>query len=144
MAKEDAAEQVKEVVRQLIKHRFWIAVGFAALFAIIAYFMGAGPVQAKANSEKAKIVQAEKDVRAYSDKSKPISAVRADRRARRPTSSSKDVNNGLEGAVRTARPPLLTWPETRRGSDPQVGAPVAGERGSRQRHPGDRRLYHGV
>ena len=43
MAKSDANEQVKEVLRQLIKHRFWIAIGFASLFAVIAYFMGSGP-----------------------------------------------------------------------------------------------------
>ena len=44
MAQQDAMEQVKEVVRQIIKHRFWISVSTAALFGLIAYFMGAGPV----------------------------------------------------------------------------------------------------
>ena len=51
MAKQDATEQVKEVLRQVIKYRFWISVSFAALFAVIAYFMGSGPVKAKAINE---------------------------------------------------------------------------------------------
>ena len=45
MAQQDAMEQVKEVVRQIIKYRFWISIGVAALFGLIAYFMGSGPVQ---------------------------------------------------------------------------------------------------
>ena len=57
MAQEDATEQVKEVLRQVIRYRFWIAVGFAALFAVIAYFMGSGPVKAKASTETAKIIR---------------------------------------------------------------------------------------
>ena len=38
---QDAMEQVKEVVRQMIKYRFWISIGIAALFGLIAYFVGA-------------------------------------------------------------------------------------------------------
>ena len=45
MAQQDAMEQVKEVVRQLIKYRFWISIGVAALFGLIAYFVGSGPVR---------------------------------------------------------------------------------------------------
>ncbi len=51
MAQQDATEQVKEVLRQVIKYRFWISVTIAALFAVIAYFMGSSPVKAKTLQE---------------------------------------------------------------------------------------------
>ena len=109
MAKEDAAEQVKEVVRLLIRHRFWIAVGFAALFAVIAYFMGAGPVQAKATAEKTKIINAEKDVRVYSDKSKPI-PLYVPVVEEKTNIVSKDVNKAWK-ELYDRQAPLLTWPK---------------------------------
>ena len=43
MAQQDAMEQVKEFLRQVIRYRFWISVCIAALFATIAYFMGSAP-----------------------------------------------------------------------------------------------------
>ena len=48
MAQADAMETAKEVLRQIIKYRFWISIGVAALFATIAYMVGAGPIQALA------------------------------------------------------------------------------------------------
>src|SRR5271163_4917400 len=66
MAQQDAMEQVKEVVRQLIRYRFWISIGVAALFGLIAYFVGSGPVAKKAAEETTKIVNAKKEVETYS------------------------------------------------------------------------------
>jgi hypothetical protein len=109
MAQSDANEQIKEILRQLIKHRFWIAIGFACLFAVIAYFMGSGPVQAKAKTEIDAINNAEKGVKAYATPNKPTDAYR-------PIVEEKtgimgnDVNKAWkELYVRQA--PLLTWPE---------------------------------
>ena len=111
MAKEDATEQVKEVLRQVIKYRFWISVGFAALFAVIAYFVGAGPVQAKANAERPRtITDAEKDVRQYTsrpsptDQYKPIVEEKTE-------IVTKDVNKAWK-ELYDRQAPLLTWPET--------------------------------
>ncbi len=109
MAKEDAAEQVKEVLRQVIKYRFWIAVGFAALFAVIAYYMGAGPVQAKANTERNNILTAEKAVQAYSDRSKPTPQY-APIVAEKTAIVTKDVNKAWK-ELYDRQAPLLTWPD---------------------------------
>ena len=65
MAQQDATEQVKEVVRQLIKYRFWICISLAALFGVIAYMVGSGPVQLKAAAETKKIADAKKEVEGY-------------------------------------------------------------------------------
>ena len=51
-------DQLKEFLRQCIKYRFWISLGVAALFAIIAYFLGSRPVQAEAEKETNTITQA--------------------------------------------------------------------------------------
>ncbi len=62
---DQAMDQLKEFLRQCIKYRFWISVGVAALFSTIAYFLGAGPVQAKANKEAAAIKQAADGVKPF-------------------------------------------------------------------------------
>src|SRR5262245_55852501 len=78
MAQQDATEQAKQVLRQLIRFRFWISVGFAALFAAVAYFMGSGPVKAKAATEVSAIKGALTEVQKYAqpniptDQYKPI------------------------------------------------------------------------
>ena len=38
-------DQLKEILRQAIKYRFWIAVGISALLPIIAYVARLGPDQ---------------------------------------------------------------------------------------------------
>ena len=55
---QDAMETVKEVIRQIIKYRFWISVGVAALFGLIAYSVGSGPVrdQFKKESDRKSVV----------------------------------------------------------------------------------------
>ena len=65
MAQQDAMEQVKEVVRQIIKYRFWISVGVAALFGLIAYAVGSGPVRDQFKKESDTIKGAEKTVKQY-------------------------------------------------------------------------------
>lgn len=112
MAQSDANEQVKEILRQLIKHRFWIAIGFASLFAVIAYFMGSGPVQAKAKTEIDKINGAEKAVKAFALPSKPT----ADYKpivVEKTEIMSKDVIKAWK-ELYDRQAPLLTWPERAR------------------------------
>jgi hypothetical protein len=109
MAKEDASEQVKEILRQLIKHRFWIAVGFAALFAIIAYFMGSGPVQAKAKTEISNIESAEKGVQAYQTSTKPTEQYKPIV-VEKTEIATKDVNKAWK-ELYDRQAPLLTWPD---------------------------------
>ena len=46
-------DQLKDILKQAIKYRFWISISVAALFALIAYFVGSGPVRDKAASETA-------------------------------------------------------------------------------------------
>ncbi len=109
MAKEDATEQVKEVLRQCIKHRFWISIGFAALFAIIAYFMGSGPVKASADKERKNIKDAENGVKAYQTPDKPTDAYKPI-----VVEKTEILNKDYDKAWKELydrQAPLLTWPE---------------------------------
>jgi len=54
-------DQVKEFLRQCIYYRFWISLSVAALFSIIAYFLGSCSVRAKAATETTAITSAESD-----------------------------------------------------------------------------------
>ena len=119
MPASDANEQVKEVLRQLIKHRFWIAIGFACLFAVIAYFMGSGPVQAKAKAEITKIEGAEKGVKAYQVPSKPTDAYKPII-VEKTEIVGKDVNKAWK-KLYDRQAPLLTWPEPVKNRIPKWG-----------------------
>ena len=110
MAQQDATEQVKEVLRQVIKYRFWIAVSFAALFAVIAYFMGAGPVKLLAEKETANIKNAEKGVEKYKSTSVPTEQYKPII-VEKTQIVEKDVNKAWK-ELYDRQAPLLTWPET--------------------------------
>ena len=107
---DQAVEQLKEFLRQCIKYRFWISLSVAALFAIIAYFLGSSPVQAKADQQTKAITQAANDVKQFAapgvpnDQFKPI----VDEKTGVLT---KDVNSAWK-QLYSRQVPLLTWPKT--------------------------------
>ena len=109
MAQADAMETAKEVLRQLIKYRFWIAISAAALFALIAYTVGSGPIRAAAASETSKIKGAETEVQNYASNSIPTKEYK-------PIVEEKTqvLDKDVLSAWRTLydrQAPLLTWPE---------------------------------
>ncbi len=110
MAQQDTMELVKEFLRQTIKYRFWISVSVAALFATIAYFVGAGPVQALADAESKKITAAESDVKKYASTAIPTKDYKpiVEERTQIVT---KDVNAAWKDLY-DRQAPLLTWPES--------------------------------
>jgi hypothetical protein len=110
MAQQDAMEQVKEVVRQIIKYRFWISVGFAALFGIIAYLVGASPVRAKAEAETKKIKDAETEVKQYASTNIPTKEYQPIVEEKTQV-LTRDVNKAWK-TLYDRQSPLLTWPDT--------------------------------
>ena len=110
MAQQDATEQIKEVLRQVIKYRFWISVSIAALFAVIAYFMGSAPVKAKAIQETKNIKDAEGAVKKYASPGVPTDAYKPIIEEKTQV-VSKDVNKAWK-ELYDRQAPLLTWPET--------------------------------
>ena len=109
MAQADAMETAKEVLRQIIRYRFWIAISVAALFAVIAYSVGSGPIRAAAASETAKIKGAETEVKNYQSTSIPTKEYK-------PIVEEKTqvLDKDVLSAWRTLydrQAPLLTWPE---------------------------------
>ena len=108
--KQDAAEQAKEFLRQVIKYRFWISISVAALFAVIAYLVGSGPVRDNADKERKSIIAAEKDVQQYNVPTIPTSDYM-------PVVEKKTqvLDKDVTVAWKTLfdrQAPLLTWPAT--------------------------------
>ena len=110
MAQKDAMEQAKEVLRQIIRYRFWISISVAALFAVIAYFVGSGPVRDKADSETKKIKGAETKVKKYNSPTIPTQAYQPIVEEKTQV-LTKDVNTAWK-TLFDRQAPLLTWPET--------------------------------
>jgi len=107
--KQDAAEQAKEFLRQVIRYRFWISIGVAALFATIAYLVGSGPIRAKADDERKTIKSAEDEVKNYQLPTIPTKEYM-------PIVNDKTqvLGQDVNKAWRTLferQAPLLTWPE---------------------------------
>jgi len=103
-------DQVKEFLRQCVKYRFWISLSVAALFAIIAYFLGSRPIQAEAEKKTNTITTSAKNVKQFSlpgipnEQYKPIVDEKTD-------ILTKDVNSAWK-QLYSRQAPLLTWPET--------------------------------
>ncbi len=102
-------DQVKEILKQLIKYRFWIAVGISTLMCAIAYAVGSGPVQELAKKRTSDIESAQKGVQPFTsgvlpnNQYKPI--VDAEKNV-----LSQDVDASWR-KLYDRQKDLLTWPE---------------------------------
>jgi len=107
---DQAVEQLKEFLRQCIKYRFWISLSVAALLAIIAYFLGSSPVQAKADQQTKAITQAANDVKQFAAPGVPNDQYKliVDEKT---GVLAKDVNSAWK-QLYELQAPLLTWPKT--------------------------------
>ncbi len=102
-------DQVKEILKQAIKYRFWIAFGISLLFPIIAYAVGSGPIKDEAKKKTDEIKGAKKDVEQYANgvainrQYKPLVDAKT-------TELNKDVLSSWK-KLYAVQAPLLTWPE---------------------------------
>jgi hypothetical protein len=108
MAQTDAMETAKEILRQIIKYRFWISISVAALFAVIAYSVGSGPIREAAAKATSEIKAAETEVKGYSSPTIPTKDYK-------PIVEEKTgvLTQDVNAAWRTLyerQAPLLTWP----------------------------------
>ncbi len=110
MAQQDAMEQVKEFLRQVIKYRFWISIGVAALFAVIAYMVGSSPIRAKADEATKKITGALTEVKQYISNTIPTADYKPIVEEKTQI-LDKDVHTAWK-TLYDRQAPLLTWPET--------------------------------
>jgi hypothetical protein len=101
-------DQVKEILRQAVKYRFWIAVGISLLLPLIGYFASAGTLKQKTDQKTAEITGAEGEVKKYTSGTlvnaqyKPLTDARV-------TDITKDVDTTWRRLYAT-QAPLLDWP----------------------------------
>src|SRR6185312_14260426 len=101
-------DQLKELLRQAIKYRFWISVSLAALLSLIAYFSGSGTIQDEAKKETQKIESADKDVKQYSQ-GVPYNGDYKPVLEEKKAEVVSDVNKSWKKLYKR-QAPLLTWP----------------------------------
>jgi hypothetical protein len=101
-------DKVKEILRQAVKYRFWIAVGVSALLPLIAFFLANGKLKAEEEAEKAKIETAHKGVLPYKDGVLP-NATYKDLTDARTGVLAKNVDAAWR-KLYERQAPLLTWP----------------------------------
>lgn len=102
-------DQVKEILRQAIKYRFWIALGISLLVPAIAYVVGSGPVKDEAVKQTTAITNAKKDVEQYANGNVYNGQYR-------PIIEAKTAELGTDvyrswKKLYARQAPLLTWPE---------------------------------
>src|SRR4051812_5183323 len=102
-------DQLKDILKQAIKNRFWIVVGISALLPIIAYAAGPGPTRVRAAADSAAIKGAGADVRNYAGGVVPNGQYKPIVEAKT-TDLVKDVNASWK-KLYERQAPLLTWPE---------------------------------
>jgi hypothetical protein len=110
MAQQDAMEQAKEFLRQVIKYRFWISIGVAAIFSLIAYMVGSSPIRAKADAQTKAIAGALTDVKQYTSNAIPTADYKPLVEEKTQT-LDKDVHTAWK-TLYDRQAPFLTWPET--------------------------------
>jgi hypothetical protein len=102
-------DQLKEILRQAIKYRFWIAVVIAALLPVVGYAVGAGTIKQEAAKQANIIKAANNDVKQYAsgvvanNQYKPILAEKNEE-------ITKDVDASWR-KLYARQASLLTWPE---------------------------------
>ncbi|AMV37655.1 hypothetical protein [Planctomyces sp. SH-PL62] len=101
-------DQIKDILRQIARYRFWIAVCVAAMLSAGAYVLGSGPVQKKTADETGKITSAYKDVQQYASSSVPTGDF-APIVEQKTAVLTKDVDAAWK-QLYDRQAPLLTWP----------------------------------
>src|SRR4051794_4355196 len=102
-------DQLKDILKQMIKYRFWIAVGVSVLLPIIAYAAGSGAIKQKAQTLTAENNGADTEVKKYTSGTVP-------NRQYKPIVDQqkevlvKDVNASWK-KLYARQAPLLTWPK---------------------------------
>jgi hypothetical protein len=105
----DASEQVKLVLRWIVKYRFWLILGLSALLPAVGYAIGSGPVQDATKKQVADIKGADSGLGSYlssnvtNDQWKPL----VDEKKAVVT---EDVNKAWT-KLYNVQAPLLKWPD---------------------------------
>jgi hypothetical protein len=102
-------DQLKELIRQAIKYRFWIAIGISAVLPLIAYFLGSGPVQAQAKTKSEAIKAADTEVKKYTA-GVPINKDYKPLVVEKTGELAKDVQNSWQ-KLYDQQKGLLKWPD---------------------------------
>ncbi len=100
----------KEILRIIIQQRFWIILGFAALFPIIAFFVSAGAVSQATESKTGEITSAKDGANKYASAPNPPNGQYEAFTTEKISTIESDVNTAWN-LLYERQAPLLDWPE---------------------------------
>lgn len=102
-------DQVKVILNQMIRYRFWIVIGIAAILPVVGYFATAGTLVKETQDKEAEITSAQKDVQQYSSGTIPNAPYKlaVDQKKEE---VAKDVDASWR-KLYERQAPLLEWPE---------------------------------
>ena len=101
-------DQLKEFLQQASKHRFWIAIGFAALMPLIAWLVGTGALAEQAKTKEAEIKGANDGAKVFT-RGTIQNKDWKDEVEKETNVVAKDVVRSWE-KLYSAQEPLLKWP----------------------------------
>ncbi len=102
-------DQLKDILKQAVKYRFWIALSLSALLPLIGYFVGSGPIKEKALAETKKIEESAKKVANYTQPNIPNAQYPPILKTKTEI-VGQDVTKAWE-KLYAVQAPLLKWPE---------------------------------
>jgi hypothetical protein len=102
-------DQLKDILRQCVKYRFWIAFGVSLLLPMIGYFVGVGGIVSAKDKAQGEITKAKSEIGKYTapgivnGQYQPLAA-------QKNLALVKDVDESWR-ELRAIQEPLLRWPE---------------------------------
>lgn len=102
-------DQLKDILNQAIKYRFWIAVGLAAVIPMIGFFVAHGSITDETGKKSAEITGAQKGLEAFSGEVKNKQYITAVQE--RTEVLTKNVDESWR-TLYERQAPLLDWPES--------------------------------
>lgn len=102
-------DQLKEILRQAIKYRFWITAGLSILFPLVAYYSAIGSIQDKTRFEKDSVKSANNKINPYKTGSPPTARYAAVLNAK--TEELAKVVSATHRDLYARQAPIFTWPE---------------------------------
>lgn len=103
-------DQLKQILKQAIKYRFWITVALATILPGVAYVLGSGAIKKKTEEQTNAILGAEKGVKQYASGVLPNHQYKGivDEKT---TVLTQDVNASWK-KLYARQAPLLNWPKS--------------------------------
>lgn len=103
-------DQVKEYLKIALQHRFWIAVGIAAILPIVGYFLASGSIAEEEQRLTSQVKAGIDAVKKFESNTRPVNQAYKPLVETETAALKKDVDTSWR-KLYSRQAPLLTWPD---------------------------------